>query len=238
MEWRIIACRCVYVCFYRTNPILFSCIFYTNKVPKAGDYKPWTGWVFHSVQEVHFTSLAGGEPLLKNGYSVEQRRNVTDQSCLLFQNETPGPGSYDCITSTELQSPSFSKKGTTGFVPSKVRAIGTDFRSAISQKQSKTLRSKASIQLSHCVWMLWYWFVKITCILQWHKNNFYLSSLILLLIWHISCHVLSGSLPELPVTHREESLVRMCTTCRGPFPTSVTSVLEPPGCSGCLWDCS
>lgn len=39
----------------------------------------------------------------------------------LFQNENPGPGSYGCISSAEVQSPSFSKKGTTGFVPSKVR---------------------------------------------------------------------------------------------------------------------
>lgn len=39
----------------------------------------------------------------------------------LFQNESPGPGSYGCISCPEIQSPSFSKKGTTGFVPSKVR---------------------------------------------------------------------------------------------------------------------
>ncbi|KAK2920874.1 hypothetical protein Q8A73_000359 [Channa argus] len=34
-------------------------------------------------------------------------------------NENPGPGSYGCISSAELKSPSFSKKGTTGFVASK-----------------------------------------------------------------------------------------------------------------------
>lgn len=52
--------------------------------------------------------------------SIEQTRNLTTNMCVLFQNETPGPGSYDCIAATELISPSFSKKGTTGFVPSKV----------------------------------------------------------------------------------------------------------------------
>lgn len=45
-------------------------------------------------------------------------------------------------------------------------------------------------------------------------------------------------LPELPVTHRGESQVRMCTTCRGPSLTGVTSVLESPGYSGSLWVCS
>lgn len=37
------------------------------------------------------------------------------------QSESPGPGTYDCFTSTEVNCPSFSKRGTTGFVPSKVR---------------------------------------------------------------------------------------------------------------------
>ncbi|XP_075867397.1 O(6)-methylguanine-induced apoptosis 2 isoform X2 [Nelusetta ayraudi] len=49
------------------------------------------------------------------GFSTQSKK-FTSQ---LLLNETPGPGSYDCITSTELQSPSFSTKGTTGFVPSK-----------------------------------------------------------------------------------------------------------------------
>uniref|UniRef100_A0A3Q2ZZT6 Sperm-tail PG-rich repeat containing 1 n=1 Tax=Kryptolebias marmoratus TaxID=37003 RepID=A0A3Q2ZZT6_KRYMA len=31
----------------------------------------------------------------------------------------PGPGSYDCVSSSELFSPSFSKRGTSGFIESK-----------------------------------------------------------------------------------------------------------------------
>lgn len=44
-------------------------------------------------------------------------------TCVMFvcQNGSPGPGSYDCFSSYEVNSPSFSKKGTTGFVPPKVR---------------------------------------------------------------------------------------------------------------------
>ena len=39
----------------------------------------------------------------------------------VFQNENPGPGSYGCVSTAEVKIPSFSKKGTTGFVASKVR---------------------------------------------------------------------------------------------------------------------
>ncbi|XP_047461959.1 O(6)-methylguanine-induced apoptosis 2 [Mugil cephalus] len=48
----------------------------------------------------------------KKGFSSQTKR-FPSQVCL---NENPGPGSY-CITSAEVNSPSFSKKGTSGFVP-------------------------------------------------------------------------------------------------------------------------
>ncbi|XP_030268649.1 O(6)-methylguanine-induced apoptosis 2 isoform X2 [Sparus aurata] len=51
----------------------------------------------------------------KKGFSSQAKR-FPSQDCL---NESPGPGSYDCVSSAEVKSPSFSKKGTTGFVPSK-----------------------------------------------------------------------------------------------------------------------
>ncbi|KAM9838241.1 O(6)-methylguanine-induced apoptosis 2 [Aulostomus maculatus] len=51
----------------------------------------------------------------KKGFSSQAKR-FTSQGCL---NEIPGPGSYDCVSGAELESPSFSKKGTTGFIVSK-----------------------------------------------------------------------------------------------------------------------
>ncbi|XP_059206704.1 O(6)-methylguanine-induced apoptosis 2 isoform X2 [Centropristis striata] len=51
----------------------------------------------------------------KKGFSSQARRFPL-QVCL---SENPGPGSYGFISSTEGNSPSFSKKGTTGFVASK-----------------------------------------------------------------------------------------------------------------------
>lgn len=116
-------------------------------MPKAGDYKPWTCWVFHSVQEVHFTIPSGEETLFHNIWSTEHTRNMNTNMCVLFQNESPGPGSYDCTTSTELQSPSFSKKGTTGFVPSKVSWA----LQLIPDHQCLKTSSKAPIQLWHYV---------------------------------------------------------------------------------------
>uniref|UniRef100_A0A3B4X1L3 Sperm-tail PG-rich repeat containing 1 n=1 Tax=Seriola lalandi dorsalis TaxID=1841481 RepID=A0A3B4X1L3_SERLL len=52
----------------------------------------------------------------KKGFSSQAKR-FPSQVCL---NDNPGPGSYGCIPSAEVTSPSFSKKGTTGFVASKV----------------------------------------------------------------------------------------------------------------------
>ncbi|XP_070841470.1 O(6)-methylguanine-induced apoptosis 2 [Chaetodon trifascialis] len=51
----------------------------------------------------------------KKGFSSQAQR-FPSQVCL---NENPGPGSYGCTSSVEITSPSFSKKGTTGFVASK-----------------------------------------------------------------------------------------------------------------------
>nr|XP_020453362.1 O(6)-methylguanine-induced apoptosis 2 isoform X3 [Monopterus albus] len=55
----------------------------------------------------------------KKGFSSQTKR-FPSYVCL---NENPGPGSYGCISSAEVKSPSFSKKGTTGFVPSKVKKL-------------------------------------------------------------------------------------------------------------------
>lgn len=52
----------------------------------------------------------------KKGFSTQAKRFASQISL----SESPGPGTYDCLTSTEVNSPSFSKRGTTGFVPSKV----------------------------------------------------------------------------------------------------------------------
>ncbi|XP_040909927.1 O(6)-methylguanine-induced apoptosis 2 [Toxotes jaculatrix] len=51
----------------------------------------------------------------KKGFSSQAKR-FPSQVCL---NDNPGPGSYGCISSAEVESPSYSKKGTTGFVASK-----------------------------------------------------------------------------------------------------------------------
>uniref|UniRef100_UPI0037E9072D O(6)-methylguanine-induced apoptosis 2 n=1 Tax=Semicossyphus pulcher TaxID=241346 RepID=UPI0037E9072D len=51
----------------------------------------------------------------KKGFSSQAKRFPS----LVSGNENPGPGSYDCVLSAEVKSPSFSKKGTTGFVASK-----------------------------------------------------------------------------------------------------------------------
>ncbi|CAI5691219.1 O(6)-methylguanine-induced apoptosis 2 isoform X1 [Oreochromis niloticus] len=52
----------------------------------------------------------------KKGFSTQANRFASQISL----SESPGPGTYDCFTSTEVNSPSFSKRGTTGFFPSKV----------------------------------------------------------------------------------------------------------------------
>ncbi|XP_029299702.1 O(6)-methylguanine-induced apoptosis 2 isoform X2 [Cottoperca gobio] len=56
------------------------------------------------------------------GFSSQTRR-FPSQVCL---KENPGPGTYDCISSAEVKSPSFSKKGTTGFVASKTARAFSD----------------------------------------------------------------------------------------------------------------
>ncbi|XP_026205122.1 O(6)-methylguanine-induced apoptosis 2 isoform X2 [Anabas testudineus] len=51
----------------------------------------------------------------KKGFSSQAKRFPSHTSL----NENPGPGSYSCTSITEVKSPSYSKKGTTGFVASK-----------------------------------------------------------------------------------------------------------------------
>ncbi|KAI3358774.1 hypothetical protein L3Q82_015174, partial [Scortum barcoo] len=53
----------------------------------------------------------------KKGF-LSQAMRFPSQVCL---KENPGPGSYGCISCAEVKSPSFSKKGTTGFVPPKAQ---------------------------------------------------------------------------------------------------------------------
>ncbi|XP_069032629.1 O(6)-methylguanine-induced apoptosis 2 isoform X2 [Embiotoca jacksoni] len=52
----------------------------------------------------------------KKGFSSQEKRF----SSLVRLNENPGPGSYACMFSAEVNSPSFSKKGTAGFVAHEV----------------------------------------------------------------------------------------------------------------------
>ncbi|CAJ1083156.1 O(6)-methylguanine-induced apoptosis 2 isoform X1 [Xyrichtys novacula] len=52
----------------------------------------------------------------KKGFLTQAKRFPSQDSL----RENPGPASYDCVFNAEIQSPSFSKKGTTGFVVSKV----------------------------------------------------------------------------------------------------------------------
>ncbi|XP_067351991.1 O(6)-methylguanine-induced apoptosis 2 isoform X2 [Channa argus] len=76
----------------------------------------------------------------KKGFSCQAKRFPSTISL----NENPGPGSYGCISSAELKSPSFSKKGTTGFVASKVNFESRERPSAVfgtSAFLSKTGRS-------------------------------------------------------------------------------------------------
>uniref|UniRef100_A0A3P8U6P6 Sperm-tail PG-rich repeat containing 1 n=1 Tax=Amphiprion percula TaxID=161767 RepID=A0A3P8U6P6_AMPPE len=49
----------------------------------------------------------------------EEKKGFLSQTRRFPSHETPGPGSYGCISSAEVCSPSFSKKGTSGFVASK-----------------------------------------------------------------------------------------------------------------------
>ncbi|KAK9526582.1 hypothetical protein VZT92_015271 [Zoarces viviparus] len=58
----------------------------------------------------------------KKGFSSQTRR-FPSQVCL---SESPGPGSYGLMSNPEVKSPSFSRKGTTGFVASKTARASSD----------------------------------------------------------------------------------------------------------------
>ncbi|XP_034748900.1 O(6)-methylguanine-induced apoptosis 2 isoform X1 [Etheostoma cragini] len=73
----------------------------------------------------------------KKGFSSQARR-FPSQVCL---NENPGPGSYDFISSAEVQSPSFSKKGTTGFVASKTARASSNPKRGIPGPNAYNLQS-------------------------------------------------------------------------------------------------
>ncbi|XP_070777866.1 O(6)-methylguanine-induced apoptosis 2 isoform X2 [Enoplosus armatus] len=73
----------------------------------------------------------------KKGFSSQAKR-FPSQVCL---NENPGPGSYGCITGAEVKSPSFSKKGTTGFVASKAAMASRNPQRAIPGPNAYNLQS-------------------------------------------------------------------------------------------------
>ncbi|KAE8281802.1 O(6)-methylguanine-induced apoptosis 2 [Larimichthys crocea] len=73
----------------------------------------------------------------KKGFSSQAKR-FPSQVCL---NENPGPGSYGRVSSAEVRSPSFSKKGTTGFVPSKASRASSNPKRDIPGPDSYNLQS-------------------------------------------------------------------------------------------------
>ncbi|XP_031730603.1 O(6)-methylguanine-induced apoptosis 2 [Anarrhichthys ocellatus] len=73
----------------------------------------------------------------KKGFSSQTRR-FPSQVCL---SENPGPGSYGVMSSPEVESPSFSKKGTTGFVASKTARASSDPRRDLPGPNAYNLQS-------------------------------------------------------------------------------------------------
>ncbi|XP_054462386.1 O(6)-methylguanine-induced apoptosis 2 [Anoplopoma fimbria] len=73
----------------------------------------------------------------KKGFASQARR-FPSQVCL---NENPGPGSYGFISSTEVKCPSFSKKGTTGFVASKTARTSSNPRRGLPGPNAYNLQS-------------------------------------------------------------------------------------------------
>ncbi|XP_041665674.1 O(6)-methylguanine-induced apoptosis 2 isoform X2 [Cheilinus undulatus] len=57
-----------------------------------------------------------------------------------FMSENPGPGSYNCASSSEVISPSFSVKGTTGFIVSKA-SRPSSYQQAIPGPNAYNLQS-------------------------------------------------------------------------------------------------
>ncbi|XP_013886990.1 O(6)-methylguanine-induced apoptosis 2 [Austrofundulus limnaeus] len=92
----------------------------------------------------------------KKGSSSQARRFPPTPT----ENPGPGPACYDCVSSCELFSPSFSKKGTCGFIKSKPVRTQQDFpgpasynlqRSFINQQDfsvgvSRVFRSPVAVQ--------------------------------------------------------------------------------------------
>ncbi|XP_034401643.1 O(6)-methylguanine-induced apoptosis 2 isoform X2 [Cyclopterus lumpus] len=73
----------------------------------------------------------------KKGFSSQASR-FTSHVCL---NGNPGPGSYGFISSAEVKSPSFSTKGTTGFVPSKTARASINPRRGLPGPNAYNLQS-------------------------------------------------------------------------------------------------
>lgn len=74
--------------------------------------------------------------LEKKGFSSQARR-FPPQICL---DENPGPGSYGCMSNAEVASPSFSKKGTTGFVASKAPRFSSNPKRGIPGPDAYSLQ--------------------------------------------------------------------------------------------------
>ncbi|XP_068432487.1 O(6)-methylguanine-induced apoptosis 2 isoform X2 [Clinocottus analis] len=75
--------------------------------------------------------------LEKLGFSSQAKRFPSQD----FLNGNPGPGSYGFIASAEVESPSFSKKGTTGFVASKPPRASIDPRRGLPGPNVYNLQS-------------------------------------------------------------------------------------------------
>ncbi|KAM6903143.1 LOW QUALITY PROTEIN: O(6)-methylguanine-induced apoptosis 2 [Lycodopsis pacificus] len=73
----------------------------------------------------------------KKGFSSQTRR-FPSHVCL---SENPGPASYGLMSSPEVESPSFSKKGTTGFVASKTARASSDPRRGFPGPNAYNLQS-------------------------------------------------------------------------------------------------
>ncbi|CAJ1083155.1 O(6)-methylguanine-induced apoptosis 2 isoform X2 [Xyrichtys novacula] len=73
----------------------------------------------------------------KKGFLTQAKRFPSQDSL----RENPGPASYDCVFNAEIQSPSFSKKGTTGFVVSKTARPSSYLQRGIPGPNAYNLQS-------------------------------------------------------------------------------------------------
>ncbi|KAL3043567.1 hypothetical protein OYC64_003430 [Pagothenia borchgrevinki] len=82
-----------------------------GKMDRRFDEKTFPAFIVSSQLPTTYQRVVKANQEVK-GFSSQARRFPSNK-CL---NESPGAGSHGSISSAEVQSPSFSKKGTTGFV--------------------------------------------------------------------------------------------------------------------------